>query len=186
MQFLNKASLETMLGPQLPKDKDATNYVSLGFFCTKNDGHTIFRHGGWDEGFVAELILFTATGKGAVVMINSNEGHPLIAELVRAIGKEFDWPESPNSNAAVSLSDLSEYAGVFETEHSQQFRIRTVADGLQLEVDTQPPVNFEASSKTNFFSKSVNTTLAFEVNGDEVTALTVHQGGVAVSAKKHK
>ncbi|MCW8997458.1 MAG: beta-lactamase family protein, partial [Kangiellaceae bacterium] len=59
-------------------DKMLTPYVSpntgLGFFLENRDGEEYFAHGGWDEGFSANLIAHKTRGFGVVVMINSN--HP--------------------------------------------------------------------------------------------------------------
>ena len=71
--YLDKSTLETMLSPQLAKDKEASDYDGLGFFCSGEGDAAVFEHGGWDEGFIADLTLYRSSGKGAVVMINSNE-----------------------------------------------------------------------------------------------------------------
>lgn len=183
--FLNQASLETMLRPQLAKDNDASDYVSLGFFCDGCDNAAVFRHGGWDEGFVAEMTLFRHQGKGAVVMINSNEGHPLIGEVVNAIAEEFDWSRNSKQLQVVQLPDLSIYSGQFKASHSQQITISVTGDGLYLKYDTQPPVLFEAATATRFFSQVLNTELVFTLSDDgAVAAVTIQQDGMSVEATK--
>ena len=78
-----------MLRPQLPNQAARGDYVGLGWFCTgEGDG---FR---WDMSAPtveshAEARFYPATGQGAVIMINSNEGWCLPEEL-------FKWLENPN------------------------------------------------------------------------------------------
>jgi len=185
--FLNKASLDAMLSPQLAQDKDASDFVSLGFFCGGKDQNAFFRHGGWDEGFVAELVLSRHLGRGVVVMINSNEGHPLLAEILDAVAEEFNWPRSDEKKTVVQLPDLDAYTGHFETAHSHQFNIETATGGLHLKYDAQLPVFFEASSETSFFSRELNTELNFKRNDDgQVTAVSVKQANARFEATKRE
>lgn len=51
-----------------------------------------FRHTGGNAGFVCYAVSFVDTGRGAVVMINSDNGFPLIHEIIRAISREYNWP----------------------------------------------------------------------------------------------
>ena len=51
-----------------------------------------FRHTGGNAGFVCYAVSFANTGRGAVVMTNSDNGFPLIHEIVRAISKAYNWP----------------------------------------------------------------------------------------------
>ncbi|MBR9855735.1 MAG: beta-lactamase family protein [Algicola sp.] len=51
-----------------------------------------FRHTGGNAGFVCYAVSFANTGRGAVIMTNSDNGFPLIHEIIRAISKEYNWP----------------------------------------------------------------------------------------------
>jgi len=183
--FLNKSTIESMLSPQLPQDKDASDYCGLGFFCEGKDESAVFGHGGWDEGFVAELKLYKTLGKGAVVMLNSNQGYPLIEEIMRAIAEEYDWPIENNERQAVELDDLNAYVGHYKSEQSQSFAIQVSSGRLYLQYGSQNPIQFEASSVTNFFCSVLNTEIDFERNTDGfVSALTLKQGEQKIKALK--
>src|SRR5690349_7955170 len=67
---LSQASILSMLQPQLP-DQKIGQFHGLGWRCENKDDDFRFGHQGVDEGFMAEIRLFPARGKGAVVMINS-------------------------------------------------------------------------------------------------------------------
>lgn len=51
-----------------------------------------FRHSGGNEGFTCYAVSFAETGRGVVIMTNSNNGSQLIREIVRAVSKEYKWP----------------------------------------------------------------------------------------------
>ncbi len=51
-----------------------------------------FRHTGGNEGFKCYAVSFADTGRGVVVMTNSDNAFPLIHEIVRSVSKEYGWP----------------------------------------------------------------------------------------------
>lgn len=51
-----------------------------------------FRHTGGNAGFVCYAVSFANKGRGAVIMTNSDNGFPLVHEIVRAISREYNWP----------------------------------------------------------------------------------------------
>jgi tetratricopeptide (TPR) repeat protein len=64
--------------------------AGLGFFIFKgNPGW--FGHGGADEGFQALLGMSTETGKGAVIMADSDNGNSVGALFFRSVVKEYGW-----------------------------------------------------------------------------------------------
>jgi len=183
--FLKQATIEAMLSPQLAHQKNKPNHVGLGFFCDNDNKCSIFRHGGSDAGFLAELKLYKDTGKGAVIMLNSNEGYPLINEIMRAIADEFDWPHSNDSTPIFQLPDLGVYVGKYKSEHHYHFIVEAAEDGLLLQYDTQLPVLFKASSKQRFLSEIINSELIFETDNDgDITGVTLQQDGVQYQATK--
>lgn len=50
-----------------------------------------FRHTGGNAGFTCYAVSFADTGRGIVIMTNSDNGFPLIHEIVRAVSREYDW-----------------------------------------------------------------------------------------------
>ena len=69
------------------------NDDGLGVFL-KGDAQTLrFFHGGVDEGFDAFLVAYANEGKGAAIMINANDDSDAVAEIVKAIAREYHWPE---------------------------------------------------------------------------------------------
>lgn len=64
-----------------------TGTFGLGWMVSGDGDGFQFFHSGWNEGFVS-MMRVSARGKGIVVMLNSNEGYPLLEEIGRSIATE--------------------------------------------------------------------------------------------------
>jgi CubicO group peptidase (beta-lactamase class C family) len=185
--FLSSATIGQMLQPQLKHQKVGEGeYVGLGFFCVGKDDSFIFGHGGWDEGFVALMRIYKNIGKGAVVMLNSNEGFPLLEEIMRAIGQEYGWPEIfPAEKVVVDLPMADSYAGRYTTETGVEFTITNLDRAIALQFAQQPALPLLPTSELDFFAKALNTSVAFKKNtAGHITGLTVRQGDNTIEAKR--
>lgn len=79
---------------QAMANKMLTPFVSdnagLGFFIQPGKQDIYFGHGGWDEGFSADLIAHKTKGYGVAIMTNSN--HPaFINELKNSVAASYQW-----------------------------------------------------------------------------------------------
>ncbi|CAF0846826.1 unnamed protein product [Adineta steineri] len=75
-----------------------------------------FGHGGSNEGFRSFLFGTAYSGKGAVIMTNSDDGSNLITEIVRSIAIAYDWDfHKPITKTIVILtpSKLATFAGTY-------------------------------------------------------------------------
>jgi hypothetical protein len=115
-------------------------FIGLGWHCTgKGDAFQCF-HLGWDEGFVAGLWLYPAAGKGAAIMINSNQGWPLRDEIKDAIAREYDWP---NPDTEISAEPLSkDVEGIYQTEHGMVCELTCKGAGLTVSINKMPTAEF--------------------------------------------
>lgn len=68
------------------------NHWGLGLTIDGTGAAERFGHGGADAGFIAQMVAFRHTGKGAVIMTNGQRGGALIQEVLRAIATEYEWP----------------------------------------------------------------------------------------------
>ena len=184
---LTKETIESMLRPQLDYQKIGEGeFVGLGFFCQGKEDGFYFGHGGWDEGFVAQMRVYKSLGKGAVVMVNSNEGYPLLDELMQAIGREYDWPDAwPKEHTVVRLANLQDYTGVYSSETGVTYRISRLDNSLVLHHGQQPPLPIFPSSENEFFAKAINASVRFERDDKtNITGLTLSQEGHQIKAEK--
>jgi CubicO group peptidase (beta-lactamase class C family) len=148
-----------------------------------------FGHGGVDEGFEAFLTAYFQGGRGVVVMMNANRTQPLSQELIRAIAREYNWPDFKPQERVLAKVDpavFQKYVGVYELDNGQKITM-TVEEGR---LWTQGPggAKFEMlpESETKYFS-DIGIVLSFELGeGNEVAAVVIEQGGQTRRAKKIK
>ena len=79
------------------------DWWGLGFALPQ--GHRArFAHGGQNAGYGCDLQAY-ADGPVLVVMTNSDSGEFLIQELLRAVAKEYSWPDFQPLERAVAKID---------------------------------------------------------------------------------
>ncbi|MCP4323097.1 MAG: beta-lactamase family protein [Alteromonadales bacterium] len=186
--ILSRETVESMLCPQLMGQNidEGSEYSGLGFFCSGKGDHFQFKHTGWDEGFVAEFRMYRNLGKGVVIMLNSNQGYPLMEEVVRSIGLEYDWPEStPSKNSILILDPSIEYTGKFETESGVFFSITGQDNSLMLKLVDQEALPITPISILEFQSEVTNTNISFQTNENKIVkSIIVSQAGQQFKAVK--
>ena len=122
-RVLSQATVQQMLTPQI-------DTVGLGFFMDDAKNPTWFGHGGADEGFQAQLVMFLEGGQGAAVMADSDNGIQVANLLIGSIAKEYAWKKDPfplSANETVTLVEnargtkaaLEEYASLKSTRPSE-------------------------------------------------------------------
>jgi CubicO group peptidase (beta-lactamase class C family) len=185
--LLTPEAIETMLHPQLDyQNVGEGEFVGLGFFGNGKEEGFYFGHGGWDEGFVALMRFYKDLGKGAVVMINSNEGFPLLDELMRALAQEYEWPDAlPKEKTPIRLANIQKYAGLYATKAGMQFRVSVIGEGLMLQHGQQTPLPIFPLSELEFFTNALNAAIHFERDDKaDIVALTVRQESNQIKAEK--
>ena len=65
-----------------------SGYWGLGVSVGGDGDSLTFSHGGRDEGFVANMVMWPNRGRGIVIMMNGVTG-PLMAEIMRGFTTEF-------------------------------------------------------------------------------------------------
>jgi hypothetical protein len=118
-------------------------------------------------------------GKGAVVMLNSEEIE-LMQEVMRSLALEYDWPDVfPKEKSIITLSQTDSYSGLYSTKSGLQFKVMSQDGNLFLQCGQQPPLQFFPISELEFIAKVVNTTISFEKDdAGKITAMTLSQAGV--------
>ena len=77
----SQETISTMFRPQpVEQTQVTTETFGLGWMVSGDGNGFQFFHSGWNEGFVS-MMRVSASGKGVVVMLNSNEGYPLLEEI---------------------------------------------------------------------------------------------------------
>jgi CubicO group peptidase (beta-lactamase class C family) len=75
-----------------------------------------FGHGGVNDGYRAQAILFGETGMGVVIMTNGENGFDVGYDLMRAVAREYGWPAwqpEVRTPAAMSPAALRDAPGLY-------------------------------------------------------------------------
>jgi CubicO group peptidase (beta-lactamase class C family) len=179
---LSQESLAAMLRPQLPDQAKGSDFVGLAWFCAGAGNAFRFGHAGGNHGFLANLHLYPATGQGAAVMINSNQGSPLIEELLASIEREYCWPSM--AQAVSDTSILNQLAGTYRDSTNRVFRIEQSGQRILLWIGDQAPIRLMPSPNGILSAQipQIKVRLAPTSEGSPIFTLT--QGGRTFEAIK--
>jgi CubicO group peptidase (beta-lactamase class C family) len=179
---LSQETLAAMLRPQLPDQTKGSEFVGLAWFCAGDGDAFCFGHTGGNHGFLANLRLYPATGQGAAVMINSNQGGPLIEELLQSIEREYGWPTTGQAMSDTSIAD--QLAGTYRDGANRVFRIEQVGGRLLLRVGDQDPIRLMPSSNGFLSAQILQIKVRLAPTSEGSPAITLTQGGRTFEAIK--
>jgi hypothetical protein len=153
-------TVSSMLRPQLPDQEIGQDFVGIGWFCAGKERNFRFFHYGGDHGYVASMLMLPAVGKGAVVMLNSNQGATLLNEITAAIGREYGWPMLMDSPQISDVVPDAAYAGTYESANG---RIEVTREGNRLLVEFagQRALAVYPAAAGDFVAKAINMRLRF-------------------------
>jgi CubicO group peptidase (beta-lactamase class C family) len=151
-----------------------------------------FGHGGSNEGFRCELILFPEVGKGAAVMTNGDDGDIVVEEIFMALAAEYGWPDyGPRVRATVALDPkaLDALAGEYQAPNpnlpgAPPIPVLVTREGDRLVLEVRPYVprdEIYPASADSFFSLSGNdVTFTRDASGRGVALML---GGIVAKRK---
>jgi CubicO group peptidase (beta-lactamase class C family) len=185
--FLTKDILTSMLIPQLDSQKIGDKFAGIGFFCDGYDDSFQFGHAGSNEGFTSLMRFYPNVGKGVVMMVNSNEGLPLIfREILQAIAIEYEWTDViPEDKTIISLKNIDLYVGIYLSPAGTKFEISMDGDQLFFLHGQQPRLSIYPSSATEFFSNTIEISIGFEIDDRlMITSMSISQSGQIITADR--
>lgn len=184
----NKILSQKMAREMLTPQKDDWG---LGFEVTSTNGALRFGHGGSNEGYMCDLQAYAgAGGEGIAIMTNSDNGGMLMAEMLRAVAKEYNWPDFRTKERAVAkvpAPALEEYAGTYEQPMIGKLSITLENGRLYLQSDAMRLNGEEIypQSETEFFMTSQDLTFEFHKDAKgTVTEVVLHAGPQSFTAKR--
>lgn len=136
-----------------------------------------FGHGGADEGFRADLLVWKESANAVVIMVNSQNGNTIIREILLGIVQEYNLPGySPKKRVfrEQSQEQLERFVGTYDFQENGQVNIIVKNDGLEFSGDlSSEPVFLWPESDSTFFSKSSGQRLNFILENGLVTGLKI-------------
>ena len=165
--------------------------VGIGFFAWDKGEAAAFGHNGKNEGAEAIMSAYKNTGKGAVIMINANEGFPLLGEIQRSIARAYDWPgyfDEDKKPALISSNVLASCVGRYATKAGLKFSVANQNGTLFLKCGDQAPIELRPISETKFSIPILNDAeVTFsKTDKGEVNGLNLSQEGTQVSAERER
>ncbi len=171
--LISQETIEHMLTPQT-----IASHIGIGFFLNGENDSSRFSHGGWDEGFVTEFVAYKNLGKGAVVMVNSNEGYSIMNEVTRAIAIEYEWLNYlPERKSYVEVHErlLEKCVGKYKSESGMQAEINLDNGQLWFAFENQSPLVLLAENDSTFITPYLNTSIQFLNQKDGIGSLAIKQ-----------
>jgi CubicO group peptidase (beta-lactamase class C family) len=135
-----------------------------------------FGHGGSNEGFRCQLVVFM-DGRGAAVMTNSDNGGALAREVLATLADEYDWPAyraTEREIAEVDPSVYTELAGRYVLE-GQAFQVEIVLEdgNVTLVAPGEPILELLPESDSVFFARSDGTRVRIEWENGHVVGFRI-------------
>lgn len=188
--ILSSATVNHLLATQAIEDDGSK--MGLGFQVKPFGSDVKFSHTGDNFGFKTYLIGYRDGGKGAVVMTNSQNGGPMMLEIMRSISKVYGWPDiTPEAKDLIDVPPgiLTSYVGSYGpigggifyevTMSGVQLAIRILGNAVLNELYPVAADNFI------FFWTQGNGSLTFTHDAaGQVDGLTIYSGGVTDMALK--
>ncbi|HEV7503573.1 MAG TPA: serine hydrolase [Thermoanaerobaculia bacterium] len=163
-----------MLEPQQPGG------WGLGFELHGKGSAARFGHTGSVLGYRSAFVVYPATGQGAVVMTNSDNGVPLAEEILRSVSAEYGWPDYvPVEKVIVTqpAEVLRDYVGRYRLDDGLVITVTVENGKLMGQPGDRPKLELLPQSTTLFFLREMQADVEFR--RDEhgaVTALVLHEG----------
>jgi hypothetical protein len=140
-----------------------------------------FSHGGSNSGFRAQVMMFPAVGKGAVIMANGDRADWVIGILIKSIASEYHWPALTQTEREVvplNTAQLDALVGVYSLPPGPSgelvtYEISRTGNKLFAEfkgLGSYPKYELFPSSATSFFS-TIGLNVDFTLDAGRATSL---------------
>jgi CubicO group peptidase (beta-lactamase class C family) len=164
-------------------------------------GKAFFKEG-HDDGWRNYTVCFDKSGRGILIMTNSSNGEgiykPLLETLLKNPYTPIEWegftpydqlpPRPPlKQHIAIHLAPavLDKYVGRYGQPPNLILTVRREGDHLSVQEGDKPRQDLFPESETNFFSKTEDAALSFELNAQgRVTGMVVHAHGRDIPVKR--
>lgn len=187
--FLDKKFAKLMVTPVSDSDNAA-----LGTFVYKIGGDVYFAHDGHNHGFTCVYYGSLNSGKGVVIMLNS-DNNGIIPEILHSIAETYHWKDfyQPEIKQALSLPDSLQdrYAGNYYcTQLKRNIQIRKAGHNLEMRQELEFKKGegcFEKvyfSNQNTFFIQTSDLIWSFPSNAADIS--NIKDGSDLYTASKVK
>jgi CubicO group peptidase (beta-lactamase class C family) len=155
---------------RLPSGRDMTgmSHIGLGFFIATRDGSaTWFGHTGSNVGFVCASLASASDQRGAVVMLNSDNGTPAAKLLLQSMIRTRQWTDTgldtqPPSDLPASIGPS---AGTYRNEDALSVRLADNDGAIEVTVPGQPPIQLHFVDAKTLSTETLELTVRLDAEG---------------------
>src|SRR5919202_244869 len=179
--------VEQMLTRQIAGDERGN--MGLGIFLEGSGPASYFGHPGDNEGFTGRWLMHTTSGRGAVVLTNSDAGWVLQDEILAAVATEYNWPDRTLGHGAASLPSGSDerLQGEYELRSGLMLRVSREEPSLLLHAPHESPIMLIPAGEAVFRLGGTDSRIEFVRQANErVAALILYQEGSAMLALRRR
>ena len=180
-------AMESMLAVRRPTDNPSLQ-IALGWHVLRSPGgKEIAWHNGGTGGYRSFMAINRAERTGVVVLSNmfTMGGVDDIALHILDRSIPLLAPSARPKEIAVAAETLERYVGRYELAPTFVIAVTREGTRLFIQATNQPRFEAFASADREFFLKSVDAQITFEVDADgRATALVLHQNGANQRARK--
>jgi CubicO group peptidase (beta-lactamase class C family) len=191
-KVLSVKSINQMLTPEIDN-------VALGWLVDGKGDSARFSFAGSNVGYKSRMVAYMNSGRGVVVMTNSENGAELTTEILRSVAAEYDWPDFRPREKVIAKVDPAIYdAYIGEYEIAPGFILFVSREGDKLfsramPIPTPPSMTDQLKSEmfpeseTTFFVKDADAQFTFIKNDKgQVIQVNIQRGTRLFEARKIK
>ena len=159
--------------------------IGLGWVIRSQYGRDIVWHNGGTGGYGSFLGFDMASGTGVVVLSNATNSPDDLG--FHLLDQRFELIAAPEERTEVQVDHTiyDDYVGRYQLTMNMIITVTREDDQLFVQLTGQQQIEVFPESETDFFMRVVDAQITFQVGGDgTVPALTLHQGGQDLTAKK--
>lgn len=151
--------------------------VGLGWHFAR-DGETRW-HNGQTGGYHGWLGVVPGKGRAVCVLTNTAAAHvDILGERILQHLSGMDVkPPTIEAALAVERAQLQRLVGKYRMSPAMAFDVTLGERGLSAQLTGQPALRIHARSPTEFFYRAVEASITFELDGEVVKGLVLHQNG---------
>jgi CubicO group peptidase (beta-lactamase class C family) len=159
--------------------------IGLGWVIRSQYGRDIVWHNGGTGGYGSFLGFDMASGTGVVVLSNATNSPDDLG--FHLLDQRFELIAAPEERTEVQVDHTiyDDYVGRYQLTMNMIITVTREDDQLFVQLTGQQQIEVFPESETDFFMRVVDAQITFQAAGDgTVPALTLHQGGQDLTAKK--
>lgn len=148
--------------------------IAHSWFISTSFDDEIIHHDGHTGGSSAFVGYSTVSGKGVVLLTNSNQS--IVDIGLHILNNAYSLEEIPEYTH-LDIAELEKLVGSYESEILPDFTIFKDDRQLYGQMEDQQALPLNAISDTEFENRSVQARIVFKIDDYRANSLTLHQGG---------